>query len=170
MNWEWSRFGQLISLNKWNNHLKTALCLYSGYLCLSLKFVWWPEACKCVKCKRRLNEWMSTAVAQEGRQTEWRLEEDRSDVQDNQEKQEVTKLNKIILITAEATFLGKSDNQTFFCSSSSLIFNVEPCSASVHRNWSITGHFSHVPVKSAYWKSRARLTTIFFKSCVSDHR
>lgn len=79
----------------------------------------------------------------------------------------MTKLNKIILITAEATFLGKTDNQTFFCSSSSLIFNVEPCSASVHRNWSITGHFSHVPVKSTYWKSRARLTTIFFLNLVS---
>ncbi len=29
-------FGQLFSLNKWNHHLKTAFCIYSGYLCVIL--------------------------------------------------------------------------------------------------------------------------------------
>lgn len=29
------------NLNKWNPHLKTAGCIYSGYLCLILKLVFW---------------------------------------------------------------------------------------------------------------------------------
>jgi len=33
-------FGQLFSLN---HYLKTASCIYSGYLCIILKFVWWSE-------------------------------------------------------------------------------------------------------------------------------
>ncbi len=38
------RFGQLFSLNKWSHYFKTAFCIYSGYLCVILKFVWWSES------------------------------------------------------------------------------------------------------------------------------
>ena len=54
------RFGSLLSLHKWNHHLKTAFCIFSGYLCLILKCVWWSETCQCDKkaktkgiCNRR---------------------------------------------------------------------------------------------------------------------
>ncbi len=47
-----SRFGQLFSLNKWNHYFKTAFCIYSGYLCVVLKFVWWSESFKCDICKK----------------------------------------------------------------------------------------------------------------------
>ncbi len=43
------RFGQLFPLNKWNHHFKTAFCIYSGYLCVILKSVWWSESFKCDK-------------------------------------------------------------------------------------------------------------------------
>ncbi len=47
------RFGQLFSLNKLNNNLKTAFCIYLHYLCAILKFVWWSESFKCDKCKKK---------------------------------------------------------------------------------------------------------------------
>ncbi len=43
------RFGQLFSFNKWNYYFKSAFCIYSGYLCVILKFVWWSETFKCDK-------------------------------------------------------------------------------------------------------------------------
>ncbi len=42
-------FGQLFYLNKWNHYFKTAFCIYSGYLCVILKLVWWSESFKCDK-------------------------------------------------------------------------------------------------------------------------
>lgn len=36
-------------INKWNHHVKTGFCIYSDYLCLIVKFVWWSKTCKCDK-------------------------------------------------------------------------------------------------------------------------
>ncbi len=45
-----SRFGQLFSLNKLNHYFKTAFCIYSGYLCVILQFVWWSEYIDILMC------------------------------------------------------------------------------------------------------------------------
>ncbi len=37
------RFGQLFSLNKLKHYFKTAFCIYSGYLFVTLKLVWWSK-------------------------------------------------------------------------------------------------------------------------------
>ncbi len=47
------RFGQLFSLNKQNHYFKTAFCIYSGYLCVILKLVWWSESFKWQICKKK---------------------------------------------------------------------------------------------------------------------
>lgn len=36
----WTLSGILSTLNEWN-HLETAFCIFSGYLCGILTFVWW---------------------------------------------------------------------------------------------------------------------------------
>ncbi len=48
------RFGQILSLT-WNHYFKTAFCIYSGYLCVILKFVWWSESIKCDKYAKNKN-------------------------------------------------------------------------------------------------------------------
>lgn len=34
------------SHNRWHHHIKTAFCIYRGYLCLLFKFVWWSVTFK----------------------------------------------------------------------------------------------------------------------------
>ncbi len=48
------RFGQILSLT-WKHYFKTAFCIYSGYLCVILKLVWWSESFKCDKYAKNKN-------------------------------------------------------------------------------------------------------------------
>ncbi len=49
------KFGQLFSLNKWNNFIN-AFCIYSGFLFVILKLVWSPESFKCDKYANKFNK------------------------------------------------------------------------------------------------------------------
>lgn len=42
----------ICSISKWNHQLKATFCVYSGYLCFILQFIWWYETFKWPNCKK----------------------------------------------------------------------------------------------------------------------